>query len=199
MKYPITTAIDEFHSLLTIVGGRTTQAPEYAELKAIWPGLLQFLQPIVSGERLFSAEAMEHAPHFQREQTSVTDKHATERAIYFGLMWFTIIMFNKLRNRYAQLNIDDVAKAWLAQAATPMDSLQSYGKTIRSAIPKIEALGNQFLIRCVQPHVTNPERMDDALGWFATQFISGALLGQITDYLIFRAAYYDEHGGWPSE
>lgn len=193
-KYPIHTAIEDFHSFLTVVGGRTTQAPEYALVKASWPGLLQFLQPIVTGERLFSAEAMNYAaPRLQREQTSITDEGATERAIYFGLMSFTVIIVNKLRNRYPRINLDEVAERWLSQALRPMDSLERYD-LFRAARPKIETLAKQFLIKHVQPSVTDDRKMDDALGWFATQFLSGVLLGQITDALTLRDYYQEQTG-----
>lgn len=189
-KYPVSVAIAEFDSFLTIVGSQTTQRPEYAQLKASWPGLLQFLQPIVTGERLFGDDAIEYAAlRFQREQTSITDERATERAIYFGIMSFTIIIFNKFRERYAGISLDELGENWLSQALTPMESLEKYGTLIQEARPRIEALAKHFLIRHVEPAVTDKSKMDDALGWFATQFLSGVLLGQMTDYLTLRNHY----------
>lgn len=177
---------------LAVVGGRTTERPEFALLKAIWPGLLQFLQPIVSGERLFGAEGMNYAaPRLQREQTSITDERATERAIYFGLMSFTVIMFNNHRDRYPRINFDELAERWLSQAIKPMESLKSYGIAVTAALPKIETLAKHFLIMHVEPNVTDKRKMDDALGWFATQFLSGVLLGQITDLLTLRDYYVE--------
>ena len=163
-------------------------------MKATWPGLLQFLQPIVTGERLFGAEAMNYAaPRLQREQTSITDERATERAIYFGLMSFTIMISNNHRDRYPRIDIDELAKRWLSQAFKPMESLEKYD-LFRVARPRIETLAKHFLIRHVEPNVTDNRKADDALGWFATQFLSGVLLGQITDTLTLRDYYLEQTG-----
>ena len=132
------------------------------------------------------------ALRLQREQTTVADERATERAIYFGLLYFTVLITNKQRSRYPRIDLDELTEKVLAQALTPMESLQNYGDIMRAARPQIEAMGRNFLIWHVEPNVTDKCKMDEALGWFATQFVSGVLLGQITDYLCLRDYYKEE-------
>lgn len=187
MKIPPSTAIAEFESFLVSIGARTAQSSEYATQKALWPSLLQFLQPIITGERIFGADAIENAaPFFQRDQTSVIDETASDRAIYFGLLSFTIAINNKQRGRYLTLSLDEITEFYRVQAFTPSEALASYGEYYQKASPAIEKLGNLFLVHHIEPKITDPKKLDDACEWFSTQFLCGVLLGQITDFLTLR-------------
>lgn len=190
-KYPIELANDEFTSFLSSVLPHIPPNSKFGSLRATWLGLLCFLQPIVTGERVFSAEENAIALRFQREQTGIMDELATQRAMYFGVMSLTVFRFNKERHRYAVLDLDELGQRWLSQAFTPMESLIGYGDSFEGIRPQIEMLAKNFVTRYVEPKLTDKSKLDDAFGWFITQFLSGVLLAWIMDMLTLRD-YFDQ-------
>ena len=104
-------------------------------------------------------------------------------------MAFTLLVSNKERHNYGMIDAAELAEKWTEQPLTPMDSLQQYGTLINAAMPYITALTKQFLVRYVEPSITDRGKRDQAFDWFSSQFLSGVLLGQILDALILREYY----------
>ena len=107
-------------------------------------------------------------------------------------MFFTLLLFNKERDRYPRINLDGLAKHYLSQCDTPMKSLMSYGTMIQNVRPQIEVVTRKFLIAHVEPRVTDKRKMEAASDWFGPQFVSGILFGQIVDYLTL-SDYFEQN------
>lgn len=190
MKYSTQQAIADFDAMARQVTPTAVQKPNYAAVKNDWPAYLDFLEPIVSGRHLFGNEAVDwFQPRLVRDLTSIDDEQASERALYFGVMAMSLLEISACRNEYPAIDIDELGQLWLKQAVYPIKSLETYSFFDKVSMKGLGLMLQGFLELHVKPLVRNPQKMQDALDHFETQFSSGILLGQIVQYLTLRARY----------
>jgi hypothetical protein len=166
------------------------EKPRYLLVKQSWPNYLRYLEPLVSGRFLCSAEAIDYAwPKAQREITGIEDDQAPEKALYFGVMSYSTLVVAKRGDDYPKIDFDELSELWRSQSLYPIESLQKYRFFDLVNIKGLDILLQGFLRLHVQPFVKDPGKMTEALSHFETQFFSGILLGQIVTFLILRNHY----------
>jgi hypothetical protein len=190
MKYPIDSAIAEFDKMVQIVAPRATQQPDYIAVKDGWPAYLNYLEPLISGKHFYSSGGLDYAlPRFQKDETSIEDENADERAIYFGVMASSTLTIAKRRDNYLQIDFEELAGLWRTEFLHPMESLKGRGFFEAVSSKGLDLLVEGFLRLHVQPLVRTPQKLARAISYFKTQFFSGILLHQIVTFLILRDHY----------
>jgi len=190
MKYPIDSAIGEFDKMVEMVSPRTVQQPDYIAVKSGWPAFLNYLEPLISGKKLYSSEALDYAlPRFQKDETGIEDENANERAISFGVMASSTLFIAKRRDNYPQIDFEELSGLWRTESFHPIEALEGRGFFKVVSSKGLDLLIEGFLRLHVQPLVKAPQKLAGALAYFKTQFFSGILLHQLVIFLILRDYY----------
>ena len=194
MKYSVESAIADFDSMIQVITPQVPQKPQYIAVRSGLPDYLRYLEPLVTGRALCSAEELGYVlTRFVKETLGVEDDQISEKAIYFGVMGFSTLVVAKRRDNYSTIDFDELSELWFTQALFPVEALKKYGFFDLVNIKGLDLLLQGFLRLHVQPLVRSPQKMTEALSHFETQFFSGVLLGQIVTFLILRDHYA---GAW---
>jgi hypothetical protein len=195
MKYSVESAIADFDAMVQEVSPRVAQKPEYAAVKSGFLEYLSFLEPLVSGRYLYSAEEIDWFwPKFLREELNIRDEQISERALYFGVMAFSVLVVLKRRENYRKIDFTELAELWQPQCLYPVESLKNYGFFDHVNMNGLDTLLQGFLRLHVKPLITSPDKNNEVFSHFETQFFSGILLGQLVAYLILRDHYEQRSG-----